>query len=237
MKKIILLLLGLSAALSSASGQMTEERNVGRFTRVKVSMGIDVRIVRAAEHSIVVEADNEQLISRTETYIDKGVLQVKYSMKINDNNFNGNHTVYVYAPDIDQIECTLGAEVEAEGLRGEHITLIANTGATISGEFNYRTVDVAAKLGSDIKLEGRANVCIAAASGGSDVDLKRLKCREVTATAKSGADLDVWASDRLDARATGGSTITYWGDPKVCNLNSGTSSDILKAKSNDNTSR
>mgnify|MGYP004578486329 CR=1 FL=1 len=234
MKKIfIVIVLGIvfSASLTAqSSSRYTEDRNVGKFHSVRATLGMDVIVIQSPKNSVTVDVYDPGYIDKVETYVERGVLHVKYAFKVNQS-INGRNVVYVYSPDIREISAGTGATVKIDGtLEGDHLKLTAGTGSDIYGKIRYTSVDITSKLGSDIKLEGKAGVCVATATGGSDIDLKNLKCNEITATAKGGSDIDVYATDRVDLRSSGGSDITYYGDPKIRNINSSASSDISRGR-------
>lgn len=234
MKKIILFIvlsIGLSASLTAQNrGRYTEDRNVGKFYSVRATIGMDVVIIQSTKNSVTVDVYDESYLNKIETYVEKGVLHVKYALKLNQN-INGRNVVYVYSPDIREISAGTGSTVKIEGtLEGDHLKLTAGTGSDIYGKIRYTSVDITSKLGSDITLEGKAGVCVATATGGSDIDLRNLKCNEVTATAKGGSDIDIYATDRVDLRSSGGSDITYYGEPKARNIRSSASSDVSRGK-------
>lgn len=227
----IIFAIGLSCSLTAQNGsRYTEERNVGKFHSVRATLGMDVVVIQSPKNSVTVEVCDESYFNKIETYVERGVLHVKYALKLNQS-INGRNVVYVYSPEVREISAGTGAAVKIEDtLEGDHLKLTAGTGSDISGKIRYTSVDITSKLGSDITIEGKAGVCAATATGGSDIDLRGLKCNEVTATAKGGSDIDVYATDRVDLRSSGGSDITYYGEPKVRNINSSASSDVSRGK-------
>lgn len=234
MKKIffiISVIIGLSATLAAQDGRRhTEDRNVGVFYGVKATIGIEVKIIQSPRHSVSVEVYDPQFLDRIETYVEKGMLYVKYSFKINES-IHGRNIVYVHAPELREISAVTGASVEIEDtFEGDHLKIMAGTGSDISGKIKFKSLDLVSKLGSDITLTGKADVCIALATGGSTIEIASLKCREVTATAKGGSDIEVYASDKVDLKSNGGSDITYYGEPKVRNIRSSVSSDISRGR-------
>lgn len=229
---IILLMAGLGASAFAQEKYITEERNVGTFIGVKASMGIDVKIIQAKKHSVTVESDNEYIIGRTDTYVKNGILHVKYDVKLTGNNsFDGYLTIYVYAPEYKELTATMGSDLEIEGtLKADYLKITATMGASLSGKVNIRTLEVLSKMGADISLEGKADICIAKASGGSDLNIRDLKCKEVDAQASSGSGMKVYATGKLDARAGGGANIRYYGNPEIRNVRGSATGDVIRGE-------
>jgi hypothetical protein len=69
--------------------------------------------------------------------------------------------------------------------------------------------------GSHVKVKGSGDDLTLKASAGSHADLSGFRVENAEVTASSASHVTVNVSDKLDASASGGSHITYLGDPYI----------------------
>ena len=65
-------------------------------------------------------------------------------------------------------------------------------------------------------------------SGGSDFNASGLQTEEADLHSSGGSDLSIAVRDRIVANASGGSDITYSGEPRSVNVNASGGSDIRR---------
>lgn len=111
-----------------------------------------------------------------------------------------------------------------------------NAIATSAGsDFEWTCCDVpsltvAASGGSDIEIKGRCKVLTATASSGADLDLEELIADNVTLAASSGSDAHVHATSSLTVNASSGADVTYSGNPEHTDINSSSGAGIRREK-------
>lgn len=219
----ILTLLFVATLLSSCSIDMfnrvngnrnvvTENRSTKEdFTKIKVSTGLDLYISQGSKNQITVEAD-ENLQDIIMTEVKDGVLRI-YSEK---NIWRAKaRKVYVTIETLEALTATSGSDAYAkETLKVNDLKVSATSGADIHISVDANTIETSATSGSDIEVSGVANNHISKATSGASIDAYELRSKNATVKATSGADINIYASESIDAKATSGGDIDFKGDPK-----------------------
>lgn len=233
--KKLLLFLFVTTLLSSCNVNMfnrvngnrnvvTENRSTKEdFTRVKVSTGLDLYLSQGTENKITLEAD-ENLHDIIITEVKDGELRI-YSEK---NIWNAKaRKIYVTIKNLERVTATSGADVYAkETLKVNNINVISTSGADIRISLDANSVQSTATSGSDIELSGITNNHSSNATSGASIDAYELRSKSVTVNVTSGADINVYASESIDARATSGGDVDFKGNPKQVNKKSSSGGSI-----------
>lgn len=201
-----------------------ENRRVSNdFTKIKVSNGLDVYITEGNSVKVTVEAD-ENLHEVIRTEVRNGVLKI-YSER---NIWRAkSQKVYITTHQLEGIKATSGSDVYSENtLTGNAMEVETSSGADMSLRLDVNSVTSHSSSGSGLKLTGNATNYTASASSGSSTKSYGLKSKEVTVKASSGADIDVYAMESIDARASSGGDVDYRGNPKRVNKKSSSGGSI-----------
>jgi hypothetical protein len=194
---------------------VTEDRSTKEdFTKIKVSTGLDLYISQGSKNQITVEADeNLQEIIRTE--VNDGILKI-YSKK---NIWKAKaRKVYVTIKNLEAITATSGSDVYTnEALEVNNLNINATSGADIHVSVDANTIETTATSGSNIEVSGASNNHISKATSGASIDAYQLQSKNVTVKVTSGANINVYASESIDAKATSGGDIDFKGSPKKVN--------------------
>lgn|SRR5690554_1412345 len=205
---------------------VTQERNISEnFTEIRGSAGLDVYLTQGNEYKIMVEAD-ENLQQFIETDIKDGKLHVTTSENI---SWSKAKKVYVTFVEINAIEASSGAEVVGNSLiKSEILSLKASSGADMKVEVFSKELTAHTSSGADMKLSGKATSFVANASSGSELNAKELLVINCIAKASSGSDIKVNVKEKLDANASSGADIDYYGSPTSVNSNKSSSGSVSK---------
>lgn len=204
---------------------MTKTRNVEDFSGVRGSAGLDVYLEEGSEQKVVVEADSN-LHEFIETEVVNGVLKIRTKRNINRAK---SKKVYVTYTELNTVEASSGADViGSDVIRAEELSISSSSGADLEIEVDARELTAKTSSGADIKVSGRAKYLTADASSGSDINARNLETLKVRAEVSSGADIVVNVKESLDAKASSGGDIKYYGDPVTVNKKDGKSSAIRK---------
>jgi hypothetical protein len=194
---------------------VTEDRSTKEdFTKIKVSTGLNLYISQGSKNQITVEADeNLQEIIRTE--VNDGILKI-YSKK---NIWKAKaRKVYVTIKNLEAITATSGSDVYTnEALEVNNLNINATSGADIHVSVDANTIETTATSGSNIEVSGASNNHISKATSGASIDAYQLQSKNVTVKVTSGANINVYASESIDAKATSGGDIDFKGSPKKVN--------------------
>ena len=205
---------------------VTQKRKISEdFTRVKVSSGIDLYIKQGERNTLRVEAD-ENLHDIIITEVKNGRLRI-YSEK---NIWRAKaKKVYLTVTDIDELKATSGSDAYSENtLRVQDFELSVSSGADANITVEADNLTTSASSGADLRVAGKANRHYSNASSGSSIKAYSLKSKDVTVKVSSGADINIYASESINARASSGGDIDYRGNPETVNKKTSSGGSVSK---------
>ena len=196
-----------------------------KFTGIRVSSGIDLYVTQGFKNKVTVEAD-ENLHDIIITEVEDGVLKV-YSEK---NIWRAKaRKVHVTIKDLSLLKATSGSDVYGKGtIKTDEISITATSGADIRITVQATSVETSSTSGSDISIAGTAINHASSATSGASIDAYELESQNVIVKATSGADINIFASEKLDAKATSGGDIDFKGNPKSVNKKSNSGGDVSR---------
>jgi hypothetical protein len=210
------------------NGQVTtQERTITEpFNKIKGARGLHVIISQGADTKVKIEAD-ENLHDYITTTVNNGTLIVTSTENIGRASAKN---IYITTPDINEISASSGADINAKNtITSQHLALTASSGANISLDVFSKDLELDCSSGADMDVSGKTKTLLASASSGSDIDAKDLIASEGTIKVSSGADITVHVLQKIEASASSGGAINYYGTPieKTIKKSSGGS---IKAK-------
>lgn len=207
-------LFALGFASASVAAAEEELRDLSGFNAITVGGGIELTIRQGTTFRVAVEADNGKH-GDVITEVENSVLVIR---KQGSGLFGwrDDYSVDVTLPALVSLVASGGSEVESEGLiTGEQLRMTVSGGSDV--ELRVAVSDFATEIsgGSDVELAGTAGTLHISISGGSDIDASELNAVAAEVQASGGSDVAIAVSERLVARASGGSDIDYQGNPPV----------------------
>lgn len=233
---------------SSSSYLNGEARNVGEFSGIQVSTGVNLVFKQESPTNVKVIADADKL-QYIITKVENGILKVYIDNKGQKNVRFKNLSVNVSSPRMDNIKVSSGANFSVvNAIKENNLSIDVSSGANVKGDFKIsNTVDVNASSGSVIRAGITAGTILAKISSGSNtafegkadsgtIDISsgalckadELRIDNLEAEATSGGNLSVNVSARLKVRASSGGLIRYKGRPEIESNISKTSGGSLK---------
>ncbi|WP_449400550.1 DUF4252 domain-containing protein [Chryseobacterium wanjuense] len=225
-----------------------ESRNVGEFSGIQVSTGVNVVFKQENPTNVKVIADADKL-QYIVTKVENGVLKVYVDTKGQKNLKFKNISVNVSSPRLDNIKTSSGSTFTTiNSVREDNLSIDASSGSIVKGKFNIASdTKVEATSGSDIKIDinsknfefkgssgsstsfdGQAGVASFDISSGALCKAENLRSNQVEAESTSGGSLSVNVVDKLKARASSGGLIKYKGNPEITSDISKNSGGALK---------
>ena len=191
---------------------VTEKRKLNNdFTQVKVSTGIDLYITQGKRVSLTVEAD-ENLQDIIITEVRDGQLRI-YS-KHNIRRAKARK-VHLTVGSLDELIATSGSDVYTENtIETTNFNIKVSSGADARVTVNAESITSSASSGADLRLSGISVYHTSKASSGSSIYAYGMKSENVTVRVSSGANIDIFASKSINAKASSGGDIDYRGNPK-----------------------
>ena len=227
-KNLIILFLGV-LTLSSCSIDMmnrvngnrnvtTQNRTTGEeFTSIRVSSGLDLHLTQGTKNSVIVEAD-ENLQDIIITEVRDGVLKI-----YTDKNIwrAASRKVLVTCTDIEAITATSGSDVFGKSvINAKSLKVTSTSGADVRLEVTAENVETKSTSGSNIRIKGNTIMHSSKATSGASIDAYGLISKDVTVNVSSGADINIQATESLNAKASSGGDIDVKGNPKKVNKKS-----------------
>jgi len=212
-----------------------ETRNVGEFSGIEVSTGVNVVFKQENQTSLKVLADSDKLqyvITKVENGILKVYIDNKGAKKIKFKNLSVN----ISSPRMDNIKTSSGANFNVVNLiRENNVRIDASSGSSVSGNFTVNnTSDLNVSSGSNLKLnitsgkivlksssgsganiEGNADIGMIDASSGATVKAENLHFNVAEVESTSGSSASVSVKDKMSVKASSGGSVRYRGNPKI----------------------
>jgi len=234
MKKILLsriFLIGIftsATILSTITAQNKETRPIPDIiTQVRVSSGIDLYVTQGNKISIEIEAAKDVM--------NKIITEVKgHELRIyTSNHINWRRTtipkVHLSVRQINRIVCSAGADVyTVNTIKTDSLELTAKSGADLYATVDTKQLKLTSSSGSDIKVKGKTISLIANAGSGSDIIATDLAAKYVNVRTSSGSDAKVYALESIDAEASSGSDIIFYGEPITRNIKKSSGGDVTQ---------
>ena len=194
---------------------VTENRKITEdFTAIRTSTGLDVNITQENQNAVIVEAD-ENLQNLIVTEVENGVLKI-YSEK---NIWSAkSKKVHVSIKTLNSLKASSGSDVRTvKKIQSEEISIGASSGASVRMTVVANSIATNTSSGATIRVSGSADNHAAKASSGSSIKAYDLMSKNVIVKVSSGANIDIHASEKIEARASSGGDIDYKGAPKKSN--------------------
>jgi hypothetical protein len=193
------------------NGNVTEEiRQVKEFDQIEVSRGMNVYITQGSPAKVVVIADNN-LHEVIETKVEGEVLKVY----VNENiRWAKEKKVMVTVEKLSRVETTSGSNSYSQNqIMSDDLELSAGSGANLHMEVNAKNLKADCSAGANIHLSGLAKEAELEASSGANLKGQELKAGNCKMRASSGANVYATVSGRLEAKASSGGNVNYYGEP------------------------
>lgn len=208
MKKLIVALLLFSGSLFAQ-----ETRNLGDFSTVKVFDQIHVLMVKSNENKIVISGHDSQDVEVVNKK-DEVKIRMKFSKLLQGDDIS----VTLYYKYVDQVEASEGAYVSSEDtFKAVAFELNAKEGAQIKLNLDVDKLKSKIKSGAILTINGRASNHDVSINSGGILNSKDLNTAQTSVSITAGGEADVFATDFVDAKTTGGGDIDIYGDPKQVN--------------------
>ncbi len=234
--RIIAVTIAIFAFTACTSGQfrktvygnhnvVTKERNIGSFTSVKASSGVDVYITQGDAGPVSVESD-ENLQEYIRTEVRNGELNVYTDANIRKAE---RMRVYVSMPEIRSLRSTSAGNIIGQSpVKSDKLDLSASSAGDLKLEVYTGDLRVNISSSGDMTLKGQADKLDADLSSAGDLNAYDLEVREAYVSVSSAGDADINVTEKITARASSAGDINYRGDPKYVDFHSSSAGGIHK---------
>lgn len=193
------------------NGNVTEEvRKVREFDEIEVSRGMNVYINYGSPAKVVVVADNN-LHHDIVTDVDGDVLKVYVNANIREAK---EKKVIVTIDKLTMVQASSGSNIYTQNpFSSKHTEIKASSGSNITMEFNAETLKAKCSSGANIILSGVSRESELGASSGANLKAGTLKSDKCILKASSGSNVFATVVNQLEAKASSGGNIIYYGNP------------------------
>lgn len=226
---LLLIFTGITVCASAAKERTKSElRNVGAFSSIHVSSGIDLYLTQGNSQQVRVEAD-PALVDKIITQVENGVLKISIRDKKNwDLGWNQTRKVYVTFVDLEKLDASAGSDVYSQNpFKLKELEISSSSGSDVQiDDLTAEFVSVVTSSGADAKVSGKTIRMSADASSGSDLDCRDLVAEDCEVSASSGSDAFVHVTKSIKARASSGGDVHYAGKPSHRDIDESSGGDI-----------
>lgn len=203
----------------------TQSRSVSNFSRIDVSGAIDVYVSQDSAFSVKVEIDNN-LQEFIEVEREGDILRIHQRNNINLQASNGGIKVYVTAPVYSGMEASGACKIVGQNalVSPGNVDINLSGSCDVNLDIKAQAVSVDASGASSITLKGETRDFKVGGSGSTDVRAFELLAENASIDISGAGDVEVYASKKLDASASGSSDVKYKGNASVSSDMSGSGS-------------
>ena len=205
------------AGLNSYAAQDKEEnRNVGKFNALGLSISADVEISQGSKTELIIVGDPATL-KHIKTVVEGGKLKIKYdkswSLKFKKVKIS------ITSPDWKEIAVSGSGTVRNVTPIQESELSLAVSGSGLIKLNQLVSDDVSTRISGsgDIQISGSksASNLSVAISGSGDVDASEFKVEKAVVKISGSGDASVYAESRLEVSVSGSGDVSYYGNATV----------------------
>jgi len=227
----LLLCAALRAPLAGAEEEESEIRDLVGFDAIEVGGFVDLVVAQGGEFRVEVSGTRESLDNLvTETRGD--------TLKINQHPKRKRWfgferydpvSVSITLPELRTLHASGATDVRSRNsIAGDRLSISSSGGSDVTIDVEVADLQVSTSGGSDMTIAGTATVLHARSSGGSDLNATELQAVEADVHSSGGSDIELAVTQRLTARASGGSDIHYRGNPQFVDADSSGGADVQR---------
>jgi Putative auto-transporter adhesin, head GIN domain len=208
-----------------------EVRNVGSFTGIKVSTGIELMLKQGNEDAVAVSSSRKEYTNRIITEVENGVLKIYFNSKDGWENHPKNTRLraYVSIRSLNKLHGSSGATVKVDGvLNISSLDMDFNSGSIFNGEIKGSTLNIKQGSGSIVNISGDVETLSVKSSSGSICKGYELATQTCNADASSGGIIEISVAKELEAEASSGGLVHYKGTGTIKNLSTSSGGSIRK---------
>jgi len=209
MKKLALLLILFSVTLFAQEPITTR---LGDFNTVKVFNGLSVELQKSSSSKIEISGSQAEDVSVINS---DGILKIR--LKFPESFIAEDVMIVLYfANDIAVLDANEGASIISdEAIKQQQLEVKTQEGAKIKLEIDTKYLTVKSVSGGIISLAGITESQTVEATTGGIYSAYGLQSKKANVTSASGANVEVKASELLDANVRFGGSIYYKGTPEI----------------------
>ena len=221
---LVVAVVALSGCVGSVEGSgdiVTRTHDLSAFEGVDVCCGFDVEVVKSAGSAVFVRGD-DNIVDEIRVEVRGDMLFVAYDRGAPSFRPTQPVKVVVKTGDLHTLRASGGSIVDVPSLSGTRVAVALSGGSQAGiGRVDAKELDVSLSGGSTVDVSGESLRQHVESSGGSRYLAADLQSAELDLHASGGSVAKVWVTDDIHAELSGGSQLSYAGDPEVSTEASG----------------
>ena len=222
-KLIIALLLFLAATITTKA----EERNLGDFTKIKVSGIAQVELNQAEKCGVEIvgkDSDTSSII----TTVSDGVLTIATKSKGKNAD---KLKVVVGIKSLEDLELSGASDVKTKNpIRVDKLNLVLSGAGDATLQLNANQIKALISGAGNLHLAGNSKLLAAKVSGAGDLKSYDLVSDSVIVKISGSGSAKVNSTKAIDAEVSGAGNVIYKGEPVERNVNISGAGSVRQAK-------
>jgi hypothetical protein len=208
--------------------QTTQVREAKAFQKIEVSGAANVIYTQSDTLALKVVADEKEINNIYTTY-ENETLVIKAK-----GSFTHSYKIYVSGNTLKQITSSGASKLSStNSINADSLSIDVSGASDVILKINTKATDVMLSGASGVNLEGNTQTLYSTVSGASALKAYKLNTSTTNITASGASSAKVFANDKINANATGSSTIKFKGEPKEVSAEASSSSSIAKVVGDD----
>ncbi len=208
--------------------QTTQIRDVKTFNKITVSGAAIIYFTQSDTLSVKV-IGNELEINNIYTNVTDNSLNVKAK-----GIFKQDYKVYIKAKNINQFTASgVSKIISTNCINSDSLSLDASGASEMDLIVTSNKLDILLTGASQITISGNTKSLQSNLNGASTLKAYKLNSSNTSIKASGASSAKVFAFDKINANATGASSIKFMGDPKEVSAEASSSSSITKVVGDD----
>jgi hypothetical protein len=180
--------------LKGSGVNKSEKRSVAPFTALDISCSGSIQVLAQGKESVEISGD-DNIVGLITTEVKNDTLYIKTTKEYDSKS---KLQIKISVPDLKKFVFAGAGEGNLENVKNNR-TEIALTGA------------------GSLNVSGETKEAEITLSGAGSIDAKNLHALTAKVTSNGVGQVEVYATEQLDAKASGVGEINYYGNPKVVN--------------------
>ncbi|MEZ4771053.1 MAG: head GIN domain-containing protein [Caldilineales bacterium] len=211
-------------ALTGSGNPVTQTFDFAGFDSLEIGNAFQAEIVASDNFSVEVTVDDNLIdYLRVEQQGDT----VKIGLDPNTAATRADLRARITMPALVNLDASGATRANVSGFKSSANTSVTASGAsTVRGDMETGDMTVDASGASTVNLSGSGDSLRATASGASTADLSNFTVSNADVDANGASRINVAASGKLDAKASGASTVRYSGNPTLGRIDESGASNV-----------
>ena len=230
--KTILLSSLLFISLITVKAQSSQVREITAYKKLEISGAANVVYTQSDTLSLRIVA-NENEINNIITSVENETLVIKAK-----GNFTHSYKIFISGNSLNHITSSGASKITTTNqLLTDSLSLNVSGASDVTLNLKTKAIDVLLSGASNVNLEGTTQTLYSTISGASSLKAYKLLATTTNIKASGASSAKVYASEKINANATGSSSIKFKGEPKEVSAEASSSSFIAKVVGDDVTKK